>query len=322
MSLTVLGTVALDDIKTSSGDKRQLLGGSAAHFAMSARLFTKVFLVGVVGTDFPSRHIGLLKRKGVNVDSLLKREGKTFHWKGEYNPGDYNTAITHATELGVLSDYHPQVAVSQLNIPNIFLANLDPHVQMRFLRLMRNPQFVGLDSMNLWINIMRPAVLKIMKKANLFVLNDGEAKLLTGETNMIKAAKQLRAMGPELIVIKKGEHGVLFYCGRFMFGFPAYPIGHVVDPTGAVVAGESAGAIGFKGPKKATPFAATRVVESLVGKIQKVGLKDVNVFVKGVGSGREAAIRALAANGLEILSIKDITPVPHNGCRSPRPRRV
>ena len=233
MSLTVLGTVALDDIKTSSGDKRQLLGGSAAHFAMSARLFTKVFLVGVVGTDFPSRHIGLLKRKGVNVDSLLKREGKTFHWKGEYNPGDYNTAITHATELGVLSDYHPQVAVSQLNIPNIFLANLDPHVQMRFLRLMRNPQFVGLDSMNLWINIMRPAVLKIMKKANLFVLNDGEAKLLTGETNMIKAAKQLRAMGPELIVIKKGEHGVLFYCGRFMFGFPAYTIGHVVDPTGA-----------------------------------------------------------------------------------------
>lgn len=233
MSLITLGTVALDNIKTVSGTKRTLMGGSAAHFAMSARLFTKVYLVSVIGEDFPSRHIQLLRRKGINLDSVIEREGKTFQWKGEYKVGDYNIAITHATELGVLANYVPQVTYNQLNIPNIFLANLGPDVQMKFLKLMRNPRFVGLDSMNLWISNMRQLVLRVMKKVDLFVLNDGEAGMLTGETNMIKAAKQLRKMGPKLIVIKKGEHGVLFYCDRFMFAFPAYPVDHVVDPTGA-----------------------------------------------------------------------------------------
>ena len=233
MSLITLGTVALDNIKTVSGVKRELMGGSAAHFAMSARLFTKVHLVSVIGKDFPSRHIQLLRRKGVNLDSMIESEGKTFQWEGEYKEGNYNVAITHSTELGVLASYVPQVAYHQLDIPNIFLANLAPDVQMKFLKLMRNPKFVGLDSMNLWISNMRQSVLKIMKKADLFVLNDGEAGMLTGETNLIKAAKHLRKMGPPLIVIKKGEHGVLFYCDRFMFAFPAYPVDHVVDPTGA-----------------------------------------------------------------------------------------
>jgi len=233
MSLITLGTVALDNIKTDSCIKRKLMGGSAAHFAMSARLFTKVHLVSVIGEDFPSRHIQLLRRKGINLDSLIESEGKTFQWHGEYREDDYNTAITLSTELGVLSSYVPQVALHQLNIPNVFLANLGPDVQLKFLKLMRNPKFVGLDSMNLWISNMRQLVLKVMKKVDLFVLNDGEAGMLTGETNVMKAAKKLRKMGPGLVVIKKGEHGVLFYCDRFMFAFPAYPVDHVVDPTGA-----------------------------------------------------------------------------------------
>ncbi|MCK5083055.1 MAG: bifunctional hydroxymethylpyrimidine kinase/phosphomethylpyrimidine kinase [Candidatus Omnitrophica bacterium] len=233
MSLITLGTVALDNIKAGSGDRRELMGGSAAHFSMSARLFTDVHLVSVVGEDFPSRHIQLLRRKGVNLDSLTREKGKTFQWHGEYKKGDYNTAITHSTELGVLSDYNPKVTRYQMSIPNVFLANLGPDVQLKFLKLMRNPKFVGLDSMNLWINMMRQDVLKVMKKVDLFVLNDGEAGMLTGESNLIKAAKRLRKMGPRLVVIKKGEHGVLFYCDRFMFAFPAYPVDRVVDPTGA-----------------------------------------------------------------------------------------
>ena len=233
MSLIALGTVALDNIKTASGNKRELLGGSAAHFAMSARLFTKVHLASVIGEDFPSRHIQLLRRKGINLDSVIESEGKTFQWHGEYRKGDYNTAITLSTELGVLANYVPQVALGQLNIPNVFLANLGPDEQMKFLKLMRNPKFVGLDSMNLWISNMRSSVLKIMKKVDLFVLNDGEACMLTGETNVIKAAKRLRKMGPGFIVIKKGEHGAFFYCDRFMFAFPAYPVERVLDPTGA-----------------------------------------------------------------------------------------
>jgi len=233
MSLIVLGTVALDNIKTASGIKHELMGGSAAHFAMSARLFTKVHLVSVIGEDFPTRHLRLLRRKAIDLTSVIKSEGKTFQWKGEYKKGNYNTAITLSTELGVLTDYVPQVACGQRNIPNVFLANFDPNVQMKFLKLMRSPKFVGLDSMNLWISHMRPAVLRLMKKVNLFVLNDGEAGQLSGETNLVKAAKQLRKMGPELIVIKKGEHGAFFYCDRFMFAFPAYPVERVIDPTGA-----------------------------------------------------------------------------------------
>jgi len=231
--LITLGTVALDNIKTDSGTKRKLLGGSASHFAMSAHLFTKVHLVSVVGEDFSDKHIQLLRSKGVDTTSVIEREGKTFQWNGEYKKGDYNTALTLSTELGVLMDYSPQVSDDQRNIPNVFLANFDPNVQMKFLRLMHNPKFVGLDSMNLWISNMRTSVLKLMKKTNLFVVNDGEAAQLSGEKNLIKAAKRLRKMGPELIVIKKGEHGVLFYCDQFMFAFPAYPVEKVVDPTGA-----------------------------------------------------------------------------------------
>jgi len=233
MSLIALGTMALDNIKAASNIKRNLLGGSAAHFSLSARLFTKVYLVSVIGDNFPSRHIRLLKQKGVNLTSVVKREGKTFQWNGEYKKGNYNTAITLSTELGVLENYFPQVAYEHRDIGNVFLANFNPDSQARFLKLMRNPQFVGMDSMNLWIKNMRKSVVKLMKKVNLFVLNDGEAMQLSGETNLIKAAKHLRKMGPELIVIKKGEHGVLFYSDRFMFSFAAYPVEHVVDPTGA-----------------------------------------------------------------------------------------
>ncbi len=233
MDLIALGTIALDNIKTASGARRDLLGGSAAHFAMSARLFTKVHLVGIIGHDFPDAHIRFLKRKGVDLTSVVTHHGKSFRWEGEYKQGDYNNAVTLATELGVLLDYVPRVAAHQRKIPNLFLANIDPDVQTRLLQLMGRPRLIGLDSMNLWINHKKPSLLRLMKRVNLFVANDGEARGLTGEHNLIRAARQLRRLGPELIVVKKGEHGVLFYCDRFMFSFPAYPVEQVVDPTGA-----------------------------------------------------------------------------------------
>jgi sugar/nucleoside kinase (ribokinase family) len=233
MSLIVLGTIALDNVKTSSGNKRDLLGGSAVHFSMSARLFTKVHLVGIIGKDFPQRHIQLLRRKGIDLTSVTAHEGKSFRWDGEYRKGDYNTAITLVTELGVLLNFTPQVAFHQREIPNVFLANIDPDIQLQLLKLMGKPKLIGLDSMNLWIKNKRTSLMKLMKKIDLFVANDGEARLLTGESNLIKSAKRLRKMGPELVVIKKGEHGVFFYCDRFMFSFPAYPVENVVDPTGA-----------------------------------------------------------------------------------------
>ena len=229
----VLGTVALDNVKTPHGEKRNMLGGSAAHFAMGARLFTKVHLVGIIGHDFPEVHIRFLKRKGIDLTSVVTHKGKSFRWEGEYKKEDYNNAITLATELGVLLDYAPRVAAHQRKISNLFLANIDPDVQVRLLQLMGRPRLIGLDSMNLWINHKKPSLLRLMKKVHLFVANDGEARFLTGEHNLIRAARQLRRLGPELIVIKKGEHGVLFYCDRFKFSFPAYPVEEVVDPTGA-----------------------------------------------------------------------------------------
>ena len=233
MSLIVLGTIALDNVKTHLGIRRNLLGGSASHFAMSARLFTQVHLVGIIGHDFPKQHIKFLEQKGIDLTSVIAHEGKSFRWEGEYKKGDYNNAITIATELGVLLNFTPRVADHQRHIPNVFLANIDPDIQMKLLNCMAKPKLIGLDSMNLWINHKNKSLKRLMKRVDLFVANDGEARAITGEHNIVKAAKGLRRMGPELIVVKKGEHGVLFYCDRFMFSFPAYPVEHVVDPTGA-----------------------------------------------------------------------------------------
>jgi len=233
VSLIVLGTIALDDIKTHQGFRKDLLGGSASHFSMSAHLFTKVHLVGIIGSDFPKRHLNFLKKKGIDLTSVVTREGKSFHWAGEYNKGNYNNAVTLATELGVLLNYTPQVVSHQRDIPNIFLANIDPDIQLQLLQLMVKPKLIGLDSMNLWIKHKKKSLVKLMKRVNLFVANDKEACDLSGEHNLIKAAKALSRMGPAFVVVKKGEHGVLFYCDQFMFSFPAYPVENVVDPTGA-----------------------------------------------------------------------------------------
>ena len=233
MSLVTLGSVALDNIKTPSGDKNHLLGGSASHFAMSARLFTKVHLVSVIGEDFPQKHVTFFKQKGVDITSVIERKGKTFAWYGEYLKGDFNHAITRATELGVLLTYYPQVALEHRELPNVFLANFDPEIQMNFLMLMKNSKFVGMDTMNLWIANKKKAVTKLMKKVDLFIANDGEAMALTEETNLIKAVKKLKTMGPKIVVVKKGEHGVVVYSDKYFFSFPAFPVEKVVDPTGA-----------------------------------------------------------------------------------------
>ncbi len=233
MSLLVMGTVALDDIETSQGTRKNLLGGSGAHCAMSASLFTDVHLVGIVGEDFPKRHISLLKSKGVDLTSVEISSGKTFHWTGAYDAKDWNSAITKQTELGVLDGYQPRITDHQRKTPYVFLANNAPDLQKSILDQIHDPKFIGLDSMNLWIVNMRKSLLKLLKRVDLFVANDREAQMLTGEGSLFSAARALRKMGPRFIVIKKGEHGVIFICDEFQFSFPAFPVTRVVDPTGA-----------------------------------------------------------------------------------------
>ena len=292
MSLIALGTVALDHIKTPHGERPDILGGSAAHFAMSARFFTKVHLVAVVGNDFPKKHLDFLKKKKIDTTSIMMGHDKTFRWRGEYKQGDLNTAITLETILGVLLNYEPQIAHHQKDLPNVFLANFDPDIQMKLLPLMKKPRLIGLDSMNLWIQHKRPSLLKLMKKVDLFVANDGEARALSGEHNLIKAAKYLRQLGPKLIVVKKGEHGVLFYSDRFIFSFPAYPVEEVVDPTGAgdTFAGglmgylSRAGQVNEKTLKQAVLYATTLASFNVEGfgmdRTAQLTMKDVNQRLK------------------------------------------
>ena len=232
MSIVVLGTVALDSVKTPFGERKELLGGSAAHFSMAARLFTKVNLVAIVGNDFPQEHIAFLRSKGLNLTSLIIDKGKTFRWEGEYR-GDLNTALTLNTELGVLSIFKPRISQVQRKIKNIFLANVDPDIQEHLLRKMLKPKLVGLDSMNYWIHHKRKGLIRLLKHIDIYVANDQEARALSGEDNIIKAAKSLKSYGAKMVLIKKGENGVLFYSDRFIFSLPAYPVEGVVDPTGA-----------------------------------------------------------------------------------------
>ncbi|MEW6101280.1 MAG: PfkB family carbohydrate kinase [Candidatus Omnitrophota bacterium] len=232
MSIIVLGTVALDTVKTPFGARKRMLGGSAVHFAMAARLFTNVNLVAIVGRDFPQRHISFLKQKGIILTSLIESKGKTFKWEGEYR-GDLNTALTLNTELGVLSIFRPRVSEVQRKIKYIFLANVDPDIQRHLLENMRSPSLVGLDSMNYWIHNKRRPLIRLLKQVDIYVANDQEARQLSGESNLIRAAKCLSSYGPKMILIKKGEHGVFFYSSKFVFSLPAFPTERVVDPTGA-----------------------------------------------------------------------------------------
>ncbi|RJO64516.1 MAG: sugar kinase [Candidatus Omnitrophota bacterium] len=232
MSIAVVGTVALDTVKTPLGKRVQMLGGSAVHFAMAARLFTRVNLVAVVGNDFPSRHIAFLQRKGIKLTSLLIDDGKTFQWSGEYKD-DLNTAITLRTELGVLLQFRPLLSEAERRLKYLFLANIDPDIQRRVLESMYAPRLIALDSMNYWIRHKKKSLLKLLEKVDMYVANDQEARLLSGEYNLIKAARALERFGPATVLIKKGEHGVLLYSKKFIFSIPAYPTDRVVDPTGA-----------------------------------------------------------------------------------------
>lgn len=300
MSLLVFGTIALDDVKTPAGIKKNMLGGSAAHFSMSARLFTDVHLVGVIGRDFPRAHLTLLRQKRINTESLTLSQGASFHWEGEYKKENLNAAITHKTDLGVLSQYVPTITKDQRELPYVFLANYDPDSQMRMLSLMKKPQLIGLDSMNLWITHYKKSLLSLVGKVNLFVLNDGEARMLTGESNLIQAAKCLKRLGPAMVVIKKGEHGVLFYSSSFSFCFPAYPVERVVDPTGAgdTFAG---GVMGYLSHKK-------RLNPQVLKEAAIYATVLASFNVEGFGMSKTAALTLPAVNQRVKKFLKFISP--------------
>ncbi len=231
--ICVVGSVALDDVETPAGKASNAVGGAAVYFSIAASYFTKVRLVGVAGRDFPKPTLGLLKKRKIDLDGLEMTEGTTFRWKGSYVK-DLNQAETLDTQLNVFETFAPKLPPHYRDADIVFLANINPELQLDVLRQVKKPKFVAMDTMNLWINIARPHLLKVLKKVDLICINEGEARLLSGESQLPLAARGILKMGPQAVVIKRGEYGAnLFTRGKTFFAQPAYPLEIVRDPTGA-----------------------------------------------------------------------------------------
>jgi len=232
MSVLIVGSTALDSIKTPHAENPRLLGGSASHAAVAASFFSPVKLVGVVGNDFPKKYLDLYRRHKINLDGLQLRPGKTFHWSGEYE-ANMNNRRTLLTELGVFETFTPTLPRAHRDTPFVLLANIAPALQHHVLDQMRRPKFVVADTMDLWLNIALPDLLKLLPRLDGFVLNDSEAHQLTKEDNVFIAMKKIHKLGPKYVIIKKGSHGSILSGPRGYFICPAYPLSAVVDPTGA-----------------------------------------------------------------------------------------
>jgi sugar/nucleoside kinase (ribokinase family) len=232
VSVVVVGSVALDDVRTPFGERKGALGGSATYFSYSASFFTDVKVVGVVGRDFPTRHLDLLKKRKIDVDGLQVADGETFRWSGFYE-FDLNEAKTLDTRLNVFQTFRPSLPAGYRDTDCVFLANIDPDLQLDVLTQVRRPKLVAADTMNLWISTKKDRLLALLKKIDVLILNDGEARQLTGHPGLVKAGRAIRAKGPKYVVIKKGEHGVLLFSKKGVYAAPAFPLEDVFDPTGA-----------------------------------------------------------------------------------------
>jgi sugar/nucleoside kinase (ribokinase family) len=231
--LLVVGSVALDTVQTPFGEAREVLGGSATFFSFSASFFTPVRLVATVGEDFPEPHIKLLRERGVDLHGLRVVAGRTFRWTGEYGY-DLNEARTLDTQLNVFADFRPELDDTQARTPYLFLANIDPELQLEVLGQMRTrPRLVALDTMNFWITGKRESLLRVLREVDIVAINDGEARQLAEEPNLVKAARKIAALGPRTVVVKRGEYGALLLDDGAFFVVPAYPLESVFDPTGA-----------------------------------------------------------------------------------------
>lgn len=231
--LVVVGSVALDSVKTPFGQVAEALGGSATYFAYAASFFTQVRVVAAVGEDFPPAHLALLEAREVDTGALQVLAGKkTFRWTGEYG-FDLNEARTLDTQLNAFAEFKPVLSPSLAKAPFLFLANIDPELQLDVLRQMNRPQLAALDTMNFWIQGKREALLKVLAEVDVLLVNDAEARMLAREPNLIKAARSIIELGPRVVVIKRGEYGSLMVSDGSFFFVPAYPLESVFDPTGA-----------------------------------------------------------------------------------------
>jgi sugar/nucleoside kinase (ribokinase family) len=233
VAVTVVGSVAFDSLQTPFGRRERILGGAATHFAIAASFFTEVNVVGVVGVDFGEEELAVFAARGINVDDLERVPGgRSFHWSGRYEE-DMTVAHTLETELNVFADFEPELSETSRSAAVLFLANIQPDLQRRVRTQCPDASFVGLDSMNYWIESARDALLEAIRAVDAVSLNDAEIRLLTEEANLARAARKLRELGPEVVLAKQGPYGACMYTAEDFFSIPAYPLETVIDPTGA-----------------------------------------------------------------------------------------
>jgi sugar/nucleoside kinase (ribokinase family) len=255
MSLVIVGSVAFDTIRTPWGDRERIVGGSGTYCSLAASFFTRPRIVGVVGRDFPRKTLAELRSRGVDLTGLKIKAGKTFHWEGKYED-DPNRRTTLRTDLNVFADFRPEIPAAYRGSRLVYLANLNPEHHAYVLRQFRRPAVVAMDTIRLWIDTKREILLRELGRVDIFFANDEEARLITGESNLIRAGKALLGLGPSLVLLKKGEHGALVFGRDLVFGVLAHPCEHVIDPTGA---GDSF-AGGFLGYLDRAPGLAVRDV--------------------------------------------------------------
>jgi sugar/nucleoside kinase (ribokinase family) len=232
LSILVVGSVALDTVKTPFGEVREALGGSATHFSVSASFWSPVRVVAVVGEDFTAAHRQPLVDRKIDLAGLTTAKGRTFRWSGSYGD-DLNSAQTLDTQLNVFATFRPEIPAEWRNTPLLFLANIDPELQWDVLEQVHGAKLVAADTMNYWIDSKPDALKKLLTRVDVLLINDGEIRQLTGERNLLRAVAAVREMGPKAVVVKRGEHGVLVIEGTSAFALPAFPLDNVLDPTGA-----------------------------------------------------------------------------------------
>jgi sugar/nucleoside kinase (ribokinase family) len=286
MSILVVGSVALDSVRTPFGEVEEVLGGSATFFSVAASFFGDVRLVAVVGDDFPQEHVDFLASRGVDVGGLKRLPGRTFRWKGYYDY-DLNEAHSLDTQLNVFEEFDPEVPEEYRDSEYVFLANIDPVLQLKVLEQVRSPRLTICDTMNYWIENKRPELIETIARVDCLLLNDSEARELAGEANLIAAGRKLLGMGPQRVIIKKGEHGVIMLGSDAYFSLPAYPLESVFDPTGA---GDSFGG-GFLGSLSGYP---------------KMGDEDIRKAVVYGSVVASYAVESFSCNRLRDLTIGEI----------------
>lgn len=232
MSIVVIGSVAYDTIETQHGRADDVLGGSTSYFALAARFFAPVSIVGAVGSDFRAEDLRLFTERNIDVRGLTRREGLTMRWHGRYHE-DMNKRDTLGLQLNVFADFAPELLPDQRRADYVFLGNIAPELQSHVLAQVQNPKVVAADTMNYWIENERAALMRLLARIDILTLNDEEARMLSGEHNLVRAGRAILKMGPDAVLVKRGEYGVLQFAEEAMFAVPAYPLEEVIDPSGA-----------------------------------------------------------------------------------------